>query len=70
MNDWHTEQQSVSKPRTYKSFESDFDLQKYVAIHIPEPQFSSIRRGVLPIRLETGRFRGKWTISYVHVLYD
>lgn len=62
VNDWQNELRSVSKLRTYRSFKSDFNLEKYVTMDIPKPHRSILaqfRCGVLPIRIETGRFRGE-----------
>ena len=62
VNDWQNELQSVSKLRTNRSFKSDFNLEKYVTMDIPKPHRSILaqfRCGVLPIRIETRRFRGR-----------
>lgn len=62
VNDWQNELQSVSKLRTYRSFKSDFNLEKYVTMDMPKPHRSILaqfRCGVFSIRIETGRIRGE-----------
>lgn len=46
----------------YSALNIYFNIEKYVTMDIPKPHrsiFAQFRCGVLPIRIETGRFRGE-----------
>ena len=58
---WSTKIQSVSKLRTYRQFKNDFGTEKYLFSNLSKSERSHLaqfRCGILPLRLETGRFVG------------
>ena len=57
---WLLEVDSKPKLRTYKSFKTSFGLEKYVFINNRSKRSLSaqFRLGVLPLRIETGRWYG------------
>ena len=65
-NRWRADLDKFPKLRTYKCFKNTFGTEKYIQIPI-SPSLRSIlaqfRSGVLPLRIETGRF----TSPYTHV---
>lgn len=60
-----TGQQSVyivPKLRTYKTFKNDFGLENYVSFNLSKAERShmaQLRSGILPLRIETGRYVGE-----------
>lgn len=59
-SDWKTKCQSKPKLRTYITFKSDFIAENYLKGCLPRLERSLLaqfRTGILPLRIETGRFR-------------
>jgi hypothetical protein len=59
---WEREVMQYSKLRTYVTFKTQCKQEKYLAMGLTRRQrslYAQFRLGVLPIRLETGRFRGE-----------
>ena len=59
---WNIELDKQPKLRTYKLFKTEFKLEDYVHMDLSLSQRSvlaQIRCGILPLRIETGRFEGK-----------
>ena len=71
VNIWTEELQTLPKLRTYRTLKSYFETEKYVTMDIPKGHRSILaqfRCGVLPIRIETGQYRGGgrlYLIGYV-----
>jgi hypothetical protein len=62
VNGWKERLQIVPKLRTYQTVKNNFQTEKYVTLDIPiyyRSILAQFRCGVLPIRIETGRFRGR-----------
>ena len=62
VNGWKERLQNVPKLRTYQTVKNNFQTEKYVTLDIPKYYRSILaqfRCGVLPIRIETGRFKGE-----------
>lgn len=60
--EWHNDIQSVPKLRTYILFKSSYTVEKYLTLDLPKPirsKLAMFRCGVLPLRIETGRYRGE-----------
>ena len=58
-NRWKTECSKVSKLRTYVRFKTDFGIEPYLLISFKRKvrsYISQFRCGILPLRVETGRF--------------
>ena len=58
---WKNDLQHVPKLRTYSLLKSNYIVEKYITLDIPKPIRSTMamfRCGVLPPRLETGRYKG------------
>ena len=56
---WESDTLLKPKLRTYRNFKSEFVVEPYVQSHLPKSIrsiFAQFRTGILPIRLETGRF--------------
>lgn len=59
---WQIDIQNTPKLRTYKLLKENFCLENYISMNIPKHVRSTMaqfRCGVLPLRIETGRFRGE-----------
>ena len=59
---WKNDLQHVPKLRTYSLLKSNYIVEKYITLDIPKPIRSTMamfRCGVLPLRLETGRYKGE-----------
>jgi hypothetical protein len=67
-NIWKNQISNVPKLRTYVSFKSSFGQENYVALDMPK-YFKSImsqfRCGILPLRIETGRYHGEPTVERI-----
>jgi hypothetical protein len=61
---WRSDLEKFPKLRTYKCFKNTFGTEKYIQIPL-SPSLRSIlaqfRTGVLPLRIETGRFTSPYT---------
>ena len=58
-NRWQVECHSKPKLRTYRNFKKHYMTETYVKSHLSRQQGSLLaqcRTGILPLRLETGRF--------------
>ena len=59
--DWSNKIQTVSKLRTYREFKSKFKTEKYLLSNmtkLEKSHFAQFRCGILPLRVETGRYSG------------
>ena len=59
--DWSNKTKDVPKLRTYISFKTEYKTEDYVKAYLPKHERSflaQLRCGVLPLRIETGRFSG------------
>lgn len=59
---WNRELDKQAQLWTYKMFKSEFKQEDYVHMDLTLSQRSilaQIRYGILPLRIETGRFEGK-----------
>ena len=57
---WNESRYSKPKLRYYNMFKSDFEREDYLNLNISKRQrsiFSQFRAGILPLNVETGRFR-------------
>ncbi len=60
MNKWKHDLSNQPKLRTYMLFKNEYKCENYVSMILPKSLRSfiaQIRCGVLPLRIETGRFR-------------
>ena len=60
-NDWTNKTRDISKLRTYITFKTEYNTEDYVKAYLPKQERSflaQLRCGVLPLRIETGRFSG------------
>ena len=58
---WSQEIYRKPKLRPYVMFKNEFKCEKYVSFNLPKSQRSlcaQLRGGILPLNIETGRFRG------------
>ena len=58
--EWQQEIQSKPKLRTYKLMKENFEVESYVAYHVPKNYRSilaQLRMGILPLHIETGRYK-------------
>ena len=58
-NDWKLELESKPKLRVYKTFKNKYETENYLNTYISKSKRSLLvqfRTGVLPLRIETGRF--------------
>ena len=56
---WEKEVTSQNKLRFYRIFKSDLNVEQFVRINLPMSHrslLSQLRYGILPLRIETGRF--------------
>lgn len=59
---WKNDVKSFPKLRTYVMFKKDFEVEKYLSCHLTRRErslFAQFRMGILPLRLETGRYRNE-----------
>lgn len=59
---WEIGIENVSKLRTYTSFKTEFETEKYVSLSMKRNERSLLARlrcGILPLRVETGRYIGE-----------
>ena len=59
---WSDSVQNVSKLRTYRTFKTTFSQEKYLTINLSKVERShlaQLRFGILPLRIETGRYIGE-----------
>ncbi len=59
---WQENLANKPKLRTYRTFKSELKQEKYLKMNLSRTERSylaQLRCGVLPIRIETGRFKGK-----------
>jgi hypothetical protein len=59
---WLQNIQNTPKLRTYKLLKNQYNLEKYVELNIPKNVRSAMamfRCGVLPLRIETGRYKSE-----------
>ena len=59
---WQTEILKVSKLRYYRSFKNEFCQEQYTVLNLKRNErslLSQLRCGILPIRIETGRYTGE-----------
>ena len=59
--DWSNKLQTVSKLRTYRGFNSEYTTEKYLLANmtkLEKSHFAQFRCGILPLRVETGRYSG------------
>ena len=60
--DWSHKIQTVSKLRTYITFKTSYNVEKYVLMNLNRRErsiFAQFRIGILPLRIETGRYIGE-----------
>ena len=60
-NDWTNKTRDISKLRTYITFKTEYNTEDYVKAYLSKQERSflaQLRCGVLPLRIETGRFSG------------
>ncbi len=56
---WHTSIQNMAKLDVYKQIKPEFGVEKYLTMNISRYEkslLSQLRYGILPLRIETGRF--------------
>ncbi len=61
-NAWYANVQTTPKLRSYKLFKSEFTCEDYVKMNLMKNERSLLcqfRSGILPLRLETGRYVGE-----------
>jgi len=61
-NKWSQDIQHVPKLRTYRLFKSAFKTEEYIELNLKKNERSmlcQLRMGILPLRVETGRFVGE-----------
>ncbi|CAC5405575.1 unnamed protein product [Mytilus coruscus] len=59
---WHTDLSNFPKLRTYRTFKSTYSTETYIKLNLKRRERSVLdqfRCGILPLRLETGRFVGE-----------
>ena len=59
--DWLDKLQTVSKLRTYREFKFEYSTEKYLLSNmtkLEKSHFAQFRCGILPLRVETGRYSG------------
>ena len=72
-NDWTNKTRDISKLRTYITFKTEYNTEDYVKAYLPKQERSflaQLRCGVLPLRIETGRFSGLKPEERVCLLCD
>ena len=61
-NIWSTDVRSMPKLRTYREFKQEFKCEKYLSLALKKNERSLLaqfRTGILPLRIETGRYLGE-----------
>ena len=61
-NEWLEKVDRLPKLRLYRNIQRNFRTENYLCMNIPKFQRSllaQLRCGILPIRIETGRYRGE-----------
>ena len=59
---WSSDLQTVPKLRTYRSYKTVFGCENYVLLNLDKNEHSvlcQLRFGILPLRIETGRYVGE-----------
>jgi hypothetical protein len=59
---WQNEIQNVSKLRTYRQIKLNFGCEDYLNLNLKKferSMLSQLRTGILPLRVETGRYIGE-----------
>jgi hypothetical protein len=59
---WSRDYERVSKLRTYRTFKTEFTCEEYVKLNLKRNEralFAQFRTGILPLRVETGRYVGE-----------
>lgn len=59
---WARDIQNVAKLRTYRLYKTDFETEKYLCLNLNKNERSMLaqfRTGILPLRVETGRYIGE-----------
>ena len=68
-NEWMLKLHQHAKLRLYKNIKQNYNMKKYLSMNIPKSHRSLLAQfkcGIIPIRIETGRYRGKqYLIDYV-----
>ncbi len=62
IDEWNIKRKTQPKLRTYNTFKEEFCLEKYVMMNLTRKERSYLcqfRLGILPIRIETGRYIGE-----------
>ena len=60
-SDWNEKLHTISKLRTYVTFKSNYETEKYIKLNITKNDRSHLaqfRCAVLPLKVKTGRFSG------------
>jgi len=59
---WENEIKHLKKLRTFVIFKNTFKQEKFLSVHMLRKErslFAQYRLGILPLRIETGRYRGE-----------
>ena len=59
--DWNEKLHTISKLRTYVTFKSNYETEKYLKLNITKndrSRLAQFRCAVLPLKIQTGRFSG------------
>ncbi|KAH3813261.1 hypothetical protein DPMN_141714 [Dreissena polymorpha] len=59
---WSRDYERVSKLRTYRTFKTEFVCEEYLTLNLKRNEralFAQFRTGILPLRVETGRYVGE-----------
>ena len=70
---WHANIKSMDKLRTYQTFKWEFGTEKYVSTLLSKRHRSFLaqfRSGILPLRIETGRFQNVPIQERICILCD
>ena len=68
--DWQNDVQNKPKLRTYRLFKADIDIESYIKYHMSKRKRSLLaqfRFGILPLRIETGRYTNTPVDERIHV---
>ena len=60
-NEWVLKLHQLPKLRLYKNIKQNYNMKKYLSMNIPKSHRSLLAQfkcGIIPIRIETGRYRG------------
>ncbi len=61
-NDWHSKREKMPKLDIYNQIKNSFGVEKFLTLNIERYEkclLSQLRYGILPLRVETGRFVGE-----------